>query len=226
MKITATIITFNEERNVARVIESLRCCDEILVLDSGSNDRTVEIATKLGARGVEASWHGYAAQKNIAAELASHDWTLSLDADESLSEALEAEIGQIKKAGPQFQAYTMPRMAQYLGRWILHSGWYPDRKLRLFDRRKARWTGEFVHGSGKVDGAVGHLNSNILHYTCSSLSEHLRTMDRYTTLAAEQLVASRRQIGWTELLLDPPWTFINTFLLKRGFLDGMEGLAI
>ena len=114
----------------------------------------------------------------------------------------------------------------YLGRWILHSGWYPDRKLRLFDRRKARWTGEFVHESVKVDGAVGHLNSNILHYTCSSLSEHLRTMDRYTTLAAEQLVASRRQIGWTELLLDPPWTFINTFLLKRGFLDGMEGLAI
>ena len=122
MKISATIITFNEERNIARVIESLRCCDEILVLDSGSNDRTVEIARKLGARVEEASWHGYAAQKNIAAELAAYDWVLSLDADESLSEALEAEIWHIKKAGPAYDGYTMPRLAQYLGRWILHSG--------------------------------------------------------------------------------------------------------
>ena len=114
MKISATIIAFNEERNIARVIESLRCCDEILVLDSGSNDRTVEIATKLGARVVEASWHGYAAQKNIAAELAANDWILSLDADESLSEALEAEIWQIKKSGPKVDGYTVPRLAQYL----------------------------------------------------------------------------------------------------------------
>src|SRR3954467_2091186 len=175
MKISATIITFNEERNIARVIESLRCCDEILVLDSGSNDRTVEIATKLGARVVEASWNGYAAQKNIAAELASHDWILSLDADESLSEALEAEIWQIKKAGPQFQAYTMPRLAQYLGRWILHSGWYPDRKVRLYNRQKARWVGEFVHESVVVQGTTGHLQSDLLHFTCDSLSKHLKT---------------------------------------------------
>jgi glycosyltransferase involved in cell wall biosynthesis len=118
MKISATIITFNEERNVARVIESLRCCDEILVLDSGSNDRTVEIANKLGARVVEASWHGYAAQKNIAAQLASHDWILALDADESLSEALEAEIWQIKKTGTKYDGFTVPRLAQYLGRWM------------------------------------------------------------------------------------------------------------
>jgi len=135
MKISATIIAFNEERNIARVIESLRCCDEILVLDSGSNDRTVELAARHGARVEEASWHGYAAQKNIAAGLASNDWILSLDADESLSEALEAEIWQIKKAGPDFDGYTVPRLAQYLGRWILHSGWYPDRKVRLFNRQ-------------------------------------------------------------------------------------------
>ncbi len=175
MKITATIITFNEERNVARVIESLRCCDEILVLDSGSNDRTAEIATKLGARVEEASWHGYAAQKNIATELATHDWVLSLDADESLSEALEAEIWQIKKAGPKFDGYTMPRLAQYLGRWILHSGWHPDRKIRLFDRRKAKWVGDFVHESVAVHGRIGHLQSNLLHFTCSSLSEHVKS---------------------------------------------------
>ncbi|MGA8030132.1 MAG: glycosyltransferase family 2 protein [Bryobacteraceae bacterium] len=226
MKISATIITFNEERNVARVIESLRCCDEILVLDSGSNDRTVEIASKLGARVVEASWHGFAAQKNIAAKLATHDWILSLDADESLSEALEAEIWQIKKNGPEFDGYTVPRLAQYLGRWILHSGWHPDRKVRLFNKQKAEWMGEFVHESVKVDGAVGHLKSNLLHFTCNSLSEHLRTMDSYTTLAAQEMVSTGKNVGMAKLLFDPPWTFLRTYVLERGFLDGPEGLTI
>jgi glycosyltransferase involved in cell wall biosynthesis len=226
MKISAAIITFNEERNIARVIESLRCCDEILVLDSGSNDRTVEIAGKLGARVEEASWHGYAAQKNIAAELAANDWVLSLDADESLSEALEAEIWHIKKTGARYYGYTMPRLAQYLGRWILHSGWYPDRKVRLFDRRKAQWVGEFVHESVKVDGPVGHLESNLLHFTCSSLSEHLRTMDTYTTLAAQEIVTRGKTISFPRLLLDPPWTIFRTYVVKLGFLDGMEGLTI
>ena len=226
LKLSATIITFNEERNVARVIESLRCCDEVLVLDSGSHDRTVEVASKLGARVVESSWHGYAAQKNIAAELASYDWVLSLDADESLSEALEAEIWQIKKNGPNFHGYTVPRLAQYLGRWILHSGWYPDRKVRLFDRRKARWVGEFVHESVKVEGPVGHLNSNLLHFTCDSLSEHLRSIDRYTTLAAQEMVARGESADLARLLFDPPWTFFQTYVLRAGFLDGFEGVAI
>jgi glycosyltransferase involved in cell wall biosynthesis len=226
MKISATIITFNEERNVARVIESLRCCDEILVLDSGSNDRTVEIANKLGARVVEASWHGYAAQKNIAAGLATHDWILALDADESLSEALEAEIWQIKKAGPRHDGFTVPRLAQYLGRWILHSGWYPDRKVRLFNKHKAKWVGEFVHESVTVEGSVGHLESNLLHFTCDSLSEHLRRMDSYTTLAAQGIAGREEAIGFGKLLFDPPWTFFRTYVLKLGFLDGVEGLAI
>jgi glycosyltransferase involved in cell wall biosynthesis len=226
MKISATIITFNEERNVARVIESLRCCDEVVVVDSGSNDRTVEIATKLGARVIETNWRGYAGQKNFAAEQAENDWILSLDADESLSEALEADIWQLKKNGPRFEAYSMPRLAQYLGRWILHSGWYPDRKVRLYDRRHARWTGDFVHESVQVDGSIGDLNSNVLHFTCDSLSEHLRTMDRYTTLAAQEIVARGRQVGWSDLLLDPAWTFTRTYVIQRGFLDGPEGLAI
>ncbi len=226
IKISATIITFNEERNIARVIESLRCCDEILVLDSGSHDRTVEIATKHGARVVEASWHGYAAQKNIAAQLAAHDWILCLDADESLSEALEAEIWQIKKNGPRYDGYTVPRLAQYLGRWILHSGWHPDRKVRLFDRRKAKWIGEFVHESVKVEGTVGHLKSSLLHFTCNSLSEHLRSMDTYTTLAAQEIASREKRIEMSRLLLDPPWTFFRSYVVKLGFLDGVEGLAI
>ncbi len=226
MKISATIITYNEERNLPRAIESLRCADEIVVIDSGSSDRTVEIAGKLGARVVETPWQGYAKQKNFAAAQAAHDWILSLDADESLSEALEGEIWQLKKNGTQFDAYTMPRMAQYLGRWIRHSGWYPDRKVRLYNRTKAHWEGDFVHESVKVGGPVGHLNSNLLHFTCSSLSEHLKTMDRYTTLAAEQMLGTGQKVTWGRLIFEPPWTFFRTYVIKLGFLDGVEGLAI
>lgn len=226
MKISATIIACNEELNIARAIESLRCCDEIVVVDSGSTDRTVEIAQKLGARVIEMSWRGYASQKNFASEQATYDWVLSIDADESLSEALEAEIWQIKKSGPQYDAYTMPRLAQYLGRWILHSGWYPDRKVRLFDRRKASWQGDYVHESVRVQGPVGHLESNLLHFTCNSLAEHLRTMDRYTTLAAEQLVDQKVDIHWRRIVFDPLWTFFRTYFLKQGFRDGLEGLCI
>lgn len=226
MKISAAIITFNEERNIARALESLRCCDEIVVVDSGSTDRTVELATKLGARVIDMAWRGYSGQKNYASDQCEHDWVLSLDADEALSEALEGEIWQIKKNGPAFDAYTMPRLAQYLGRWILHSGWYPDRKIRLFDRRRAKWVGEYVHESVAAEGTVGHLKSNILHFTCNSLSEHLKTMDRYTTLAAEQLVELKTPVGWPDLALDPAWTFFRTYVLQRGFLDGFEGLAI
>jgi glycosyltransferase involved in cell wall biosynthesis len=226
MKISAAIITLNEERNIARAIESLRCCDEIVVVDSGSTDRTVELAAKHGARVIESNWRGYANQKNYASEVCAHDWILSLDADEALSEALEGEIWQLKKNGPQADAYTMPRLAQYLGRWILHSGWYPDRKVRLFHRAKAEWVGEYVHESVRVNGSVGHLENNLLHYTCNSLSEHLKTMDRYTTLAAEQIISARRRVSWRNLALDPAWTFLKTYLFQRGFLDGPEGLAI
>ncbi len=226
LKISATLVTLNEEANLPRALESLRCCDEVLVVDSGSTDRTVEIACKLGARVIETEWRGYAAQKNFAAEQAENDWILSLDADEALSEALEGEIWEIKRDGPQFDGYTIPRLAQYLGRWILHSGWYPDRKVRLYDRRKARWVGKYVHESVKVEGRVGHLKSNLLHHTCSSLSQHLKTMDRYTTLAAEEMVAQGRRAPLWRILLDPPWAFCKTYFLQRGFLDGFEGLVI
>jgi len=226
LKITATIITLNEERNIARAIESLRTADEILVVDSGSVDRTVDLAQNLGVRVIEAGWRGYAAQKNWAADQASHDWILSLDADEALSEALEAEIWNLKKTGPRYDAYTMPRLARYLGRWILHSGWYPDRKIRLYHRAKAHWVGDFVHESVQVSGRLGHLESNILHFTCDSLSEHLKTLDRYTTLAAQELAARKIKVPMWRLLFDPAWTFLNTYVVKRGFQDGLEGLTI
>ena len=117
-------------------------------------------------------------------------------------------------------------MAQYLGRWIRHSGWYPDRKVRLYDRRKATWEGAFVHETVKCAAASAILNPTLLHFTCSSLSEHLRTMDRYTTLAAEQMLSTGERLTWPRIILVPPWTFFQTYFLKLGFLDGLEGLAI
>jgi glycosyltransferase involved in cell wall biosynthesis len=225
MRISATIVALNEERNIARAIESLRCADEVLVVDSGSTDLTREIAIRLGARVIEEPWRGYGAQKNFAARAAANDWILSIDADESVTDRLEAEILTLKKDGVRFDGYSFPRLAQYLGRWIRHSGWYPDRKVRLYDRGKAEWVGEYVHESVRVAGTTGELHGNLLHYTCASLSEHLRTLDRYTSLAAREL-AAQNKVPARRLALDPAWTFFRTYVLQRGFLDGRQGLAI
>jgi glycosyltransferase involved in cell wall biosynthesis len=226
MKISATIVTLNEERNIARAIESLRCADEVLVVDSGSTDRTCEVAAKLGARVVYEPWRGYAAQKNFAAQLASHEWILSLDADEAVTEELEAEILLLKQEGPRCDGYSMPRLAQYLGRWIGHSGWYPDRKLRLYRKNKAEWTGAFVHESVRLSGSAGELQGSLLHFTCDSLSAHLRTLDRYTTLAADEIAAGGTPVPMLRLVFDPPWTFFRTYVLRRGFKDGLQGFVI
>jgi glycosyltransferase involved in cell wall biosynthesis len=226
MKISATIISLNEERNIARAIESLKFADEIVVVDSGSTDATRDIAAKAGARVIQQLWHGYAAQKNFAAATAAHEWILSLDADEVVTTELAAELTAIRADGPRFDAYSFPRLAQYLGRWIRHSGWYPDRKVRLYHRAKAKWVGEYVHESVRVDGTVGELHGNLLHYTCSSLAEHRRTLDRYTSLAAQEIVARKKRASIAHLIVDPPWTFFRTWVLQRGFLDGRQGFTI
>ena len=225
MKISATIVALNEEANIARAIASLGCAVEIVVVDSGSADRTREIAAGLGARIVEEPWRGYAAQKNFASAAAAHDWILSIDADEALTPELAAEIAALGD-DPPFRGYNMPRLAQYLGRWIRHSGWYPDRKIRLFDRRRGAWAGAYVHESVRLDGPAGQLHGNLLHYTCNSLSEHLRTLDRYTTLAAQEVLARNAPVPTRRLLADPAWTFVRTYVFRRGFLDGPQGLAI
>ena len=226
MKISATIIALNEELNIARAIESLRCADEVLVVDSGSTDRTRQIASQLGARVVQEPWRGYAAQKNLASEHALHAWILSIDADESLTEELEGEILELKRDGPRFDAYDMPRMAQYLGRWIRHSGWYPDRKVRLFHRGQAQWAGPYVHESVYVKGTTGQLNGKLLHFTCDSLSAHVKSVDRYTTLAAQQLIDRNSAIPLWRLAFNPGWTFVRSYIIQRGFLDGPQGFTI
>ena len=235
LEISAVIITLNEEKRLARALESLcappAVANEILVIDSGSTDRTAEIAKRYGARVIAHPWEGYAQQKNFAASQAKHDWILSLDADEALSVPLRESILQLKRAEPGDAAgYVMSRAAFYQGRWIRYSGWYPDFKLRLFDRRYGTWVGDYVHEHVETSGEVENLSGELEHYTCDSFGEHLRTLDRYTTLAAEEAFA--RGKGRSERLLvaamlaGPPWKFFETYFLRQGFRDGFQGFAI
>ena len=235
--VTATIITFNEEDRIAGAIASLSCCDEILVVDSGSTDRTCQIAANRGARVITRAWDGYSKQKNFAAEQAKNDWILSMDADERLSIELADAIvrefggarvrqGEASRVDARMAAYSMPRRAFYLGRWIRHSGWYPDRKIRLYDRRRCRWEGDFVHEGLKVDGAAQPLRGDLLHFPYRSWSDHVARIKKYTELAAAGARSSGQRGSVLKLILAPPLTFIRSFLLHAGFLDGWRGAAI
>jgi glycosyltransferase involved in cell wall biosynthesis len=241
--ISATIIAQDEEKNIARAIRSLACADEVIVVDSGSTDQTPAIAKSLGATVIAHPWPGYAAQKNFATELARHDWILSLDADEELNaEAiagiqrwkqtaahLAGDAGVARASGTLESAvagYRFARCAFYLGRWIRHSGWYPDYKLRLFHRAQGQWRGSYVHESAVVDGAVETLPGEILHYSFDSLEDHYRRIELYTGLAARDLAAGGRSASALQRVFAPPWTFAQTYFLKLGFLDGPQGFLI
>ena len=225
-QISATIITRNEAANIARAIRSLDCADEILVVDSGSTDETVKLAAELGARTITNPWEGFAAQKNFAVREASHDWILSLDADEELDEDARVAIREWKQSPPRVAAYRFARRAQYLGRWILHSGWYPDWKIRLFHRDKARWAGDHVHESVVADGPVETLGGHILHYTCDSLADHRNRIEFYTELAAREMVERGDRVSPARRLLAPPWVFLHTYFFRLGVLDGVPGFLI
>ena len=224
--LSATIITRNEARNIARAIRSLACADDIVVVDSGSDDNTGAIARSLGARVVVHDFEGFAAQKNFAAAQTRHDWILSLDADEELNPAAQAAVGRWKAGTPHAGGYRLARCARYLGRWIRHSGWYPDYKLRLFDRRQGEWRGAYVHESVVVAGAVETLPGEILHYTCDSLEEHRERIEFYTDLAAREMLEQGRRVPPAGRALLPPWIFLETYLIKGGILDGPQGFLI
>lgn len=224
--ISATIITHNESANIARVIRSLTCADEVVVIDSNSADDTREIAAGLGARVITHAFAGFAAQKNCSSEQAQYDWILSLDADEELDAKAQAAIVEWKRSEPSAAGYQFARRAQYLGRWILHSGWYPDYKLRLFDRRRGSWQGAFVHESVVVNGPVATLPGDILHYTCNSLEEHRQRIEFYTDLAAKEMFERNERVGILRRTVAPPWIFLNTYFLRLGVLDGGQGYLI
>jgi glycosyltransferase involved in cell wall biosynthesis len=227
MKISAIIITFNEQRHLAQCLESLRSIvDELVVVDSGSQDQTLEIASRYGARTCVRQWTNYSDQKNFAASLTSNDWILSVDADECLSPALRDALLTLKTKEPTASAFEFSRKALYLGRWIQHSGWYPDFKKRLYLRSKGRWDGAFVHESLVIDGPVERLPGDLLHYTCESVSEHLNSLDRYTTLAAQDLLRRGQRSSPLNSLLSALTAFLKSYVLKQGFRDGIQGFLI
>lgn len=224
-KISATIITLNEEHNLPRALASLTWAAEIIVVDSGSTDRTREIAAQHGARVIEHPWAGWSEQKNFAAAQARHDWIFSLDADEAVSPDLEKALRDWQSREPEASGYRFARRANYMGRWINHSGWYPDPKLRLYRRDKGRWAGA-IHESVVVDGRVGDLAGEIHHYTHTSLSAHLRQLDDFTTVAARDLYDRGLRASWFRLLVVPPATFLKSYFLQQGFRDGLHGFLI
>ena len=171
-------------------------------------------------------WPGYSAQKNFAAEQASHDWILSLDADERISKPLADELQAVLRNAPSAAGYRMPRVTFHLGRWIRSTDWYPDYQLRLYDRRQAQWTGRHVHESVKADGPVTDLRGEILHYAYRDLAHHFQTMDRYTTLAARQMFEDGRRASWIDLAVHPPAAFLRNYVLRGGFRDGVPGLIV
>lgn len=227
-KISAVIITFNEEKNLARCIKSLKpVADEIIVLDSFSTDRTVAIARKAGATVYQQTFRGYKEQKNAALELASSDYVLSLDADEALSVEL---INSILSEKENFtaRAYFMNRCNYYCGRFIHHGLWYPDRKLRLFDKRIAYWGGVNPHDKIFLieQTKTSHLKGDLFHYSYHTVEEHKKRNDEISTIAAESIFASAKGQHFYKILLSPAWTFIKGYLFKLGFLDGLHGFTI
>ncbi|MGE5325435.1 MAG: glycosyltransferase family 2 protein [Deltaproteobacteria bacterium] len=225
-QISAAVITLNEAQNIERAIRSLSVADEIVVVDSGSTDGTVEIAQRAGARVIRHDWEGYAAQKNFAAREARHEWILSLDADEQLDSDAQATLRQWMTNEPAAVGYQLARRANYLGRWILHSGWYPDFKLRLYDRRRGEWRGAYVHESVVVSGPVETLRGEILHYSYDSFEDHKERIESYTDLAAREMSERGRRPGVAARLFVPPWTFLQTYFLRLGVLDGRQGYLI
>jgi glycosyltransferase involved in cell wall biosynthesis len=224
--VSATIIAQNEAATIARAIRSLACADEVIVVDGGSTDETASLARSLGARVITHPFEGFAAQKNFAATQARHDWILSLDADEELDPVAQQAMQQWKRSTPRASGYRFARRAQYLGRWILHSGWYPDYKLRLYDRRHGTWQGAYVHESVVVGGPVETLAGEILHYTCSSLAEHRQRIEFYTDLAAKEMHDRGENVGLGQRVLGPTWIFLNSYVFRLGMLDGFPGYLI
>jgi glycosyltransferase involved in cell wall biosynthesis len=224
--ISATLITYNEEVNIEDALRSLSWAEELIVVDSGSTDATVEICRRYTDRIFMRAWTGFVDQKNHAVERATHDWIFSLDADERIGPELEREIELLRREGFQHPGYRIPRIAFFMGSWIRHGDWYPDYQLRLFDRRRGRWQGKRVHESVRVEGNPGILKGNILHFTYRTLSDYLRRLETYSTLASQDYLQQGRIASIPKILGNPPAAFLKGYLLKRGFLDGAPGLMV
>jgi glycosyltransferase involved in cell wall biosynthesis len=224
--LSACIITYNEADRIEACVRSLSFCDEIVVVDSHSTDATREIAARLGARVIERDWPGYRSQKQFAVQSASNDWVLCLDADERLSDTLRGEIETLRENRfPRCAGWSVPRITDYFGHFLRHGNAYPDRLIRLFDRRRGGWIGEEIHENTRVDGPVGTLQGHLEHFSYRSLTDHHNRMQRYADLMAEALYRRGKRGGLVKVLINPQWRFFRGYFLRLGFLDGWRGLV-
>jgi len=228
-KLSAVIITQNEERNIGRCIDSLKgVADDIVVVDSGSTDNTEVICKEKGARFFYNKWEGYIEQKNFANNLAEHPYILSVDADEALSGQLRDSILEAKDS-LEADGYEMNRLTNYCGKWIRHGGWYPDRKLRLFHRDKFEWGGEKIHEAMMMkepNARIEGLSGDLLHYSYYNISQHIAQANHFTNMTAELAVERGKSSGMIKIIFSPVVKFIRDYIFKLGFLDGYYGYIV
>ncbi len=227
MDISVVIITYNEEKRLEPALRSVNdIASEIVVVDRFSDDDTVKLAKKYTDRVFQRKWTNFADQKNFGNSKASFPWVLSLDADERVSPELRDEILQLKEEEPECSGFSMPRQTFYLGRWIRHSGWYPDRKLRLFRKDKARWEGEYVHEALVIEGKVNALKGSLHHFTYRDIGDHLERIQTFSDLGAQKLYAKKIKCRWYHLAIVPFLNFLKSYIWRAGFLDGFAGFVI
>ncbi|MDG0817316.1 glycosyltransferase family 2 protein [Bdellovibrio sp. PAP01] len=225
LPISLVIIALNEEAHIERCIRSAPFADDIVVVDSFSTDRTVEISKQCGARVFQEKWKGFGPQKAFATSQAKNSWVISLDADEALSPELAAEIIEVFTSLDPETGYLFPRKSYHLGRWIGHGGWYPDYQLRLFNKDKSQWNSAALHEKVEVKARVA-MKAPLLHWVFDDLSDQVITNDRYSTLGAQQLHEAGKKFSYFKLVTKPMSKFIETYFFKRGFMDGTAGFII
>jgi len=226
MDLSVVVITRNEEQNINRCLKSVNWADEIILVDSGSTDRTLEIAKEYGAKVYSLQWRGYGCAKQEGVRRASGKWVLSIDADEVVSPELAEEIKGIMHNSANCSGFYIPRKTNFLGRWIHHCGWYPDLVLRLFLKAKGNFDEAVVHEKVILAGEAGCLKNELLHYSYPSLEQYLEKFNRYTTLGAEDAFCRGKQSRWADIVIRPPVAFIKHYISRQGFRDGWEGFVI
>jgi glycosyltransferase involved in cell wall biosynthesis len=225
-KLSAVVVTLNEEANIVDCLKSVAFADEIVLVDSHSSDSTLELAKRFTDKVYQASFEGYGKLKNYAVSRATGDWVLSIDADERVSPELAGEIKKAIQGMEGCCGYLIPRRTYFLGRWIMHGGWYPGYVLRLFRKDSGAFNDVLVHECVVVKGRVGRMRGEILHYSDRDLKHYLRKLDHFTDLSAEVLYRNHRKVRMSDLILRPPFMFLKMYVLKCGFLDGMQGLVL
>ena len=227
--LSVVIITHNEEKNIQRCLDSVKqVADEIVVLDSFSTDSTRQICKANGVSFYQKAFSGYGPQKNAAVDLAKYDYVLNMDADEFLSSQLAASISSEKQKGFVFDAYSMNRLNYYRGQWIRHGSWYPDKKIRLYNRKKGKWTDQLVHEevATQPGSSIKHLSGDLMHMAYDNIIQHRSKNEKYSTLAAQVLFEKGKRTTVPRLFIHSSWAFIQSYLVRFGFLDGSNGFTI